>query len=123
MPQKRNPDVLELVRGASATLQACLAEILNLPARLPSGYQRDLQRLKAPLFRAIDITSESCEVMARLVSGVAFRAEGIRLDPAIYSAGRANRLVLEEGISFRDAYRRVSAELQSGKPGKKSDAG
>lgn len=115
MPQKRNPDVLELVRGASATVQACLAEILNLPARLPSGYQRDLQRIKAPLFRAIDIASESCEVMARLVSGVAFRADEIHLDPAIYSAGRANRLVLEEGMSFRDAYRRVSAELQSGK--------
>ena len=59
MPQKRNPDVLELVRGASASVQACLAEILGLPARLPSGYQRDLQRIKGPLFRAIDLTSES----------------------------------------------------------------
>jgi argininosuccinate lyase len=115
MPQKRNPDVLELVRGASATVQACLAEILNLPARLPSGYQRDLQRLKSPLFRAIDLSSESCLVMAQLVAGIAFRPDRIRLDPAIYSAGRANRLVLEEGISFRDAYRRVSEELQARK--------
>jgi argininosuccinate lyase len=114
MPQKRNPDVLELVRGASATVQACLSEILNLPARLPSGYQRDVQRLKSPLFRAIDIGGESCQVMARLISGITFRSDGIRLDPAIYSAGRANRLVLEEGISFREAYRRVSAELKSG---------
>jgi argininosuccinate lyase len=123
MPQKRNPDVLELVRGASATAQACLAEILNLPARLPSGYQRDLQRLKSPLFRAIDIGSESCQVMARLVSGLAFRPERIRLDPAIYSAGRANRLVLEEGISFREAYRRVSEELQAGKAGSRNGVG
>ena len=49
MPQKRNPDVLELVRGATATLQAALLEIMNIPAKLGSGYQRDLQRIKPPL--------------------------------------------------------------------------
>jgi argininosuccinate lyase len=112
MPQKRNPDVLELVRGASATVQAALAEILNLPARLPSGYQRDLQRLKGPLFRAIDLTAESCGVMRHLLTGVEFRPENIRLDPAIYAAGHANRIVLEEGVSFREAYRRVAQELK-----------
>lgn len=115
MPQKRNPDVLELVRGASATLQAALLEILALPAKLPSGYQRDLQRMKAPLFRAIDISAESCVVMRALVDGLQFRPENIELDPAIYAAGRANRLVLEEGISFREAYRRIAKELKDGK--------
>ena len=43
MPQKRNPDVFELVRGRTATAQACLAEVLGITAKLPSGYQRDLQ--------------------------------------------------------------------------------
>ena len=52
MPQKRNPDVFELMRGRAATAQACLAEALGVCAKLPSGYQRDLQLLKAPLFRA-----------------------------------------------------------------------
>ncbi len=112
MPQKRNPDVLELIRGATATLQGALLEILALPAKLPSGYQRDLQRMKGPLFRAIDITAESCAVMAQLIPGVGFRPENIRLDPGIYAAGRANRLVLEEGISFREAYQRIAAELK-----------
>ena len=112
MPQKRNPDVLELVRGATATLQACLLEIMNLPAKLGSGYQRDLQRMKAPLFRAIDLSLDSCKVMAMLISGLRFVPENIRLDPGIYAAGRANRLVLEEGISFREAYRRVATEIQ-----------
>jgi len=51
MPQKRNPDVFELVRGRSATAQACLTEVLGITAKLPSGYQRDLQLIKAPLFR------------------------------------------------------------------------
>ena len=54
MPQKRNPDVFELVRGRSATALACLTEALAICAKLPSGYQRDLQLLKFPLFRGID---------------------------------------------------------------------
>ena len=113
MPQKRNPDVLELVRGGSATLQGSLLEILNLTAKLPSGYQRDVQRMKAPLFRAIDLSYESCVIMAQLVRGVRFAPENILLDRGLYAAGRANRLVLEEGISFRDAYRRIAAELEN----------
>ena len=114
MPQKRNPDVLELVRGATATLQGALTEILALPAKLPSGYQRDLQRMKSPLFRAIDVTNESCAVMAHLIAGVKFRPENIRMDDGIYGAQRANELVLKEGISFREAYRRVGSALKKG---------
>ncbi|WP_311764109.1 lyase family protein, partial [Escherichia coli] len=48
MPQKRNPDVFELVRGRSATALGCLTEALGIYAKLPSGYQRDLQLLKFP---------------------------------------------------------------------------
>jgi len=59
MPQKRNPDVLELVRGATATLNAALTEILGITTKLSSGYQRDLQRIKPPLFRAIDLAGAS----------------------------------------------------------------
>jgi len=111
MPQKRNPDVLELVRGATATLQASLSEIMNIPAKLGSGYQRDLQRIKPPLFRAIDLTADSCAIMTHLIGGVEFITDNIELDESIYAAGHANRLVLEEGISFRDAYRRVGQDL------------
>ena len=50
MPQKRNPDVFELVRGTQATALGALQEILGITTKLPSGYHRDLQRLKAPLF-------------------------------------------------------------------------
>jgi argininosuccinate lyase len=112
MPQKRNPDVLELVRGATATLQGSLTEIMMLPAKLGSGYQRDLQRMKAPLFRAIDLAGDSCAIMEHLVGGLGFEPDNILLDPGIYAAGRANRLVLEEGISFREAYRRIGQDLQ-----------
>lgn len=115
MPQKRNPDVLELVRGATATLQASLVEILALPAKLSSGYQRDMQRLKAPLFRAVDLALDSCAIMAHLLGGVRFLPDNIRLDPGIHAAARANQLVQEEGLSFRDAYRRVAQELSGDK--------
>ena len=111
MPQKRNPDVFELVRGRSACAQACLAEALGITAKLPSGYQRDLQLLKAPLFRAIDLAAQTLDILPRALAGVRFRPENIRLDPAIHATERANRLVVEEHIPFREAYRRVAAEL------------
>jgi len=112
MPQKRNPDVLELVRGATATVNAALNEILGICTKLPSGYQRDLQRIKPALFRAIDTAQASAEIMAVLLEGVSFVAENISPDPAIHAAEQANRLVTEEGISFREAYQRVGAGLK-----------
>ncbi|MEQ8207127.1 MAG: argininosuccinate lyase [Woeseia sp.] len=110
MPQKRNPDVLELVRGATATVQASLQECLMIVAKLPSGFQRDAQRIKAPLFRGIDLTIESVDIMAYLISRMEFRPENIRLDDGLYAAERAYALVANEGIPFRDAYRRVAAQ-------------
>lgn len=110
MPQKRNPDVLELIRSASATLQACLHETLGVTTKLPSGYQRDLQRLKAPLFRGIDLAGDSIDIMAHLLKGVSFLPENIQLDPGTGAAEAANRLVLEEGLPFREAYRRIARD-------------
>jgi argininosuccinate lyase len=115
MPQKRNPDVLELVRAASATAQACLDEGLMITAKLPSGYQRDLQRLKPPLFRGIDLASDSIDVMSCLISGLEFVPERIRLSEGLYAAEQANRLVVEEGVPFREAYRRIAALHGGGK--------
>ncbi len=111
MPQKRNPDVLELVRAASATVHACLDECLLISAKLPSGFQRDMQRMKAPVFRAIDITTDSVGIMAFLMSSVTFRAENIRLDESLYAAQEAYALVASEGIPFREAYRRIARKF------------
>ncbi len=111
MPQKRNPDVLELVRGSAAVAQGALQEILAITAKLNSGYQRDLQRLKPPLFRAIDLGLDSSAIMAHTLGGVEFRAERIHLASELFAAERANRLVVEQGIPFREAYQRVAREL------------
>ncbi|MGB5166048.1 MAG: argininosuccinate lyase [Woeseiaceae bacterium] len=110
MPQKRNPDVLELIRGASATAQACLDETLLITLKLPSGYHRDLQRLKSPLFRAIDLAIDSVDIMAYLLSGMQFNADNIKLDDGLFATEEAYRLVTEEGMPFRDAYRQIAAK-------------
>ena len=120
MPQKRNPDVLELVRGASGTVQACLNECLLITTKLTSGYHRDLQRMKAPVFRAIDLTIESVEIMAFLMSKVRFRPEKITLGPDIHAAEEANLLVTSEGMSFREAYRQVAKRCQNSGRGEKN---
>jgi argininosuccinate lyase len=108
MPQKRNPDVLELLRASSATSQACLDESLMITAKLPSGYHRDLQRLKSPLFRSIDLAVDSVDIMAYVLEGLRFRPDNIKLDDGIFATAEAYRLVREEGIPFRDAYRQVA---------------
>ncbi|HEX5717242.1 MAG TPA: argininosuccinate lyase [Thermoanaerobaculia bacterium] len=105
MPQKRNPDVFELVRGRTATGIACLVEVLGITAKLPSGYHRDLQLLKAPLFRGIDLARDTLGIMAPALEGVRFQR--VELAPELNAAEEAYRLVLEEGIPFREAYRRV----------------
>ena len=109
MPQKRNPDVFELVRGRTATAQACLSEVLGITAKLPSGYQRDLQLIKAPLFRSVDLCLEALDIMAAAISQVRFVPERIHLDADIHAAAEANELVAKEGIPFREAYKRVGA--------------
>jgi argininosuccinate lyase len=113
MPQKRNPDVFELVRGRSAVAQAALVEVLGVTQKLTSGYHRDLQLIKAPLFRGIDCCLQILSVLPAALAGVRFRPEHIRLDPGIDAAAAANALVTSEGIPFREAYRRIAAGLKS----------
>jgi len=108
MPQKRNPDVLELLRASAATTQACLNETLMITAKLPSGYHRDLQRLKAPVFRSIDLAIDSVDIMAYLLEGLEFLPGNIELDEGIFATAEAYRLVTEEGMPFREAYRQVA---------------
>jgi argininosuccinate lyase len=112
MPQKRNPDVFELVRGRTAVAHACLTEVLGIFAKLPSGYQRDLQLIKPPLFRGIDVTLSTAGIMAAAIDGVRFRGGQIKLDASIHAAEEANALVVREGIPFREAYRRIGAKYR-----------
>jgi argininosuccinate lyase len=114
MPQKRNPDVFELVRAHSAQAASSLTAILSLSAKMTSGYHRDLQLIKPPLFGLIDRTFECAEVMAHVLPGVRFcqdRTEAA-MDPSLYATEEAYRLCQAEGIPFREAYRRVGAKFR-----------
>jgi argininosuccinate lyase len=115
MPQKRNPDVFELMRGRSSVAQAALNEVLNITQKLTSGYHRDLQLIKPPLFRGIDSCLQTLAILPGALAGVRFNQKNIRLDPGIHAAAAANALVTTENIPFREAYQRVAATLKDPK--------
>ena len=112
MPQKRNPDVFELVRGRAAVAQAALNEVLAITQKLTSGYHRDLQLIKPPLFRGIDSCLQTLAILPAAITGVSFRPQNIRLDPGIHAAAAANALVANEGIPFREAYAQVASKIK-----------
>jgi argininosuccinate lyase len=121
MPQKHNPDLFELARGRSATSLAALVEALAIPAKLPSGYHRDLQLLKAPLFRSLELARATCALLAAALPRVRFRPERLGLGPDLFAAEAAFRLVRTQGIPFREAYRRVAGQTHEG-PGPEDPA-
>jgi argininosuccinate lyase len=82
--------------------------VLAITAKLPSGYQRDLQLIKAPLFRGIDTAQATLVIMAAAIPQLRFVPERIRMDADIEAAAEANALVVSEGLPFREAYRRVA---------------
>ena len=112
MPQKRNPDVFELMRGRSAVAQGALNEVLNITQKLSSGYHRDLQLIKPPLFRGIDSCLQTLDILPHALAGVRFNPQNIRLDPGIHAAAEANALVTKDNVPFREAYRQVAAKLK-----------
>ena len=112
MPQKRNPDVFELIRGRSATSLACLNEIIAIGSKLTSGYHRDLQLIKAPLFRAIDLATDVLQVLEAAIGQIHFIPENIRMEQTLYATEEAYRLVVEQGVPFREAYRRIGRKLR-----------
>jgi argininosuccinate lyase len=114
MPQKRNPDVFELIRGRCATSMGCLVEALTVTTKLTSGYHRDLQLIKAPLFRGIDLAGDVLAMLTTAVPEIRFIRENIRLEQSLYATEEAYRLTVEEDIPFREAYRRIGDRFRPG---------
>ncbi len=114
MPQKRNPDVFELIRGRSNIIQTLPNEVAMLTSNLPSGYNRDLQLLKQLIFDAFDELKECIEIMLLMLNNIKVR-KNITENPlynAIFSTEEVNRLV-KNGIPFRDAYQAVSEMVKN----------
>jgi argininosuccinate lyase len=114
MPQKRNPDVMELIRGVAPVVQAALLEVLSLSSSLPSGYHRDFQRLKAPLLRGIDLTTQALAMIVHSVPHLQVNHQALDqgCPKEIDATRRALQLVVD-GMPFRDAYKQVADEVFS----------
>ena len=106
MPQKKNPDVLELIRGRSARVIGSLTTLLVLIKGLPLAYNRDLQEDKEPLFDAFD-TVESClDLAAVVVGGATLRADRIaaRLDEGFLDATTLMEYLIKGGVPQRTGH-------------------
>lgn len=110
MPHKRNPDVLELVRAHCRQIELDRAALVAVLHDLPSGYHRDFQLLKPPLFRAHDRIAGMLPLVARVLDGLVFDEAQLRAacaDPKLRSTERALQKT-RTGMPFRDAYREES---------------
>ncbi|HEX3896509.1 MAG TPA: argininosuccinate lyase [Rudaea sp.] len=108
MPNKRNPDVIELLRATYATCAAARTEIEQLLS-LPSGYQRDLQFSKGPLVRGFSRGLAALELLPDLLTRMVWRDDRMKaaIEPAMY----ATDVAIEQaalGVPFREAYRRAA---------------
>jgi argininosuccinate lyase len=111
MPQKKNPDALELVRGKAARVDGDLLSLLALMKGLPAGYQKDLQEDKEAVFDAADTAEASVAVMTGVVQGLELRTEamaGAAARPEMMAAGLAVALALD-GMPFRKAHALVGS--------------
>jgi len=113
MPQKRNPDVFELIRGRSARFLGLRTALATATHGLTSGYHRDLQDTKALCFDAVALARQVLAVAGAAVPALAVDEDRIlaALTPELYATDEAYRLVREEGWTFRDAYRHVGTHL------------
>ncbi len=113
MPQKRNPDALELARAKAGRLIGHLTGFLTVLKGLPSGYNKDLQEDKEPVFDAVDTLRAVLAVMPGLIATMRPRPERMRaaLEEAMLATELADYLV-RKGVPFREAHRAVSALVQ-----------
>jgi argininosuccinate lyase len=115
MPQKKNPDACELVRGKTGRVYGDLVAILSTLKALPLTYNKDLQEDKEPLFDSVDTAVGSLVVMTKLIQGIHFN-ESRMLDaasePHLAATDLADRLT-REGVPFREAHERIGTMIRS----------
>jgi argininosuccinate lyase len=114
MPQKRNPDVAELIRSSCHVIQACLQEVMSISSSVSTGYHRDFQRLKYPLVRGVELTKKVVDILIHILPEIVFKKGKIEsaCNIEIYATKRALDLV-KQGMTFRDAYKHVAKEVEN----------
>ena len=118
MPQKRNPDAAELVRGHSGRIVGCLTSLMVTMKGLPLAYSKDMQDDKEPVFEAHDLLELSLEAMTGMVETVEFVPERMRAaaEQGFSTAtDLADWLVREAGVPFREAHHITGARGEAGR--------
>jgi len=113
MPQKFNPDVLELVRGKTAQVIGWQTAALTLLHAMPGGYNRDLQDAKLLYMKGLETTRTTLRILAKLVKGLKVNPEVCRaaFTPGVFATDVALRMVAK-GTPWRDAYHEVRDHLE-----------
>ncbi len=109
MPQKRNPDVLELIRGKTARATSAMTQILFLLKSLPMAYNRDLQEDKLALFDAYDSVTACLELAPRIITGATLQVEQInsRLEEGFLDATSLMEYLILKGVPMRTGHETV----------------
>ncbi|MBY0539172.1 argininosuccinate lyase [Patescibacteria group bacterium] len=112
MPQKRNPDVFEIVRGNVGVIIALQTQVKEVCKGVISGYNRDTQLTKEPLIKGMGIARRSLEIMSLVMAEVTPKKDVLMksLSPELFATSEANKLV-KKGMPFRDAYQKVKENL------------
>ena len=112
MPQKNNPDVLELLRAKYNNVRSYESEVLNITSNLPSGFHRDFQLTKEPTMKAIETTLDCIKMITMLINELVVNEKRCEeaLSEEIYATEKAYKLV-EKGVPFRSAYKIIAKEL------------
>lgn len=112
MPQKKNPDVLELVRAKSALMEGYLIQLNNLIKNLISGYHRDFQLTKEPLLKGIELSKSTLDIMVLVLQKLKVNKQNCikACTPELFATDKALELV-KKGMPFRDAYKEVGLNL------------
>ena len=106
MPQKRNPDVLELIRGKTARVMGSVSQTLILLKSLPMAYNRDLQEDKLAMFDAFDTIKACLELTPAIVAGAELQRENIasRLEDGFLDATALMEYLIRKGVPMRTGH-------------------
>ncbi len=112
MPQKKNPDGLELMRAKAATISSYTMNVKQIVRALPSGYNRDFQETKEPYMNGLELAAQCIDIMDLTFSRLQINPERLEagFTPEIYATDAAIELVAG-GASFRDAYKEIGCSL------------
>jgi argininosuccinate lyase len=112
MPQKKNPDVMELIRARATRVKMCEVAVYDLIKGSPSGYNRDLQDAKEPFMEGIGITRSCLRVLSPLIQVIQVNKKALLagFTPDVFATDRALELV-GQGMPFRDAYHHVKENI------------